>query len=154
MFYGNSLKSVVPQPSLMISENQYFFFMKSNTRYSVTAIIFVYSGGCAQQCVDISAPPPPQCLIVQCFFVRECIHKFPDWPPGARTANGTDLCHQLQLYRCFVSQSSEFCRHNPLCCFSTSVYCYFAIDSVRKLLDILSYISDSVQCAYFQAPSM
>jgi len=23
------------------------------------------------------------------------------------------------------SQSSEFCRHNPLCCFSTSVYCCF-----------------------------
>jgi hypothetical protein len=23
----------------------------------------------------------------------------------------------------FVSQSSEFCFHNPLCCFSTSVYC-------------------------------
>jgi hypothetical protein len=22
-----------------------------------------------------------------------CIQKFPDWPPGARTANGTDLCH-------------------------------------------------------------
>jgi hypothetical protein len=22
-----------------------------------------------------------------------------------------------------VSQCSEFCRHNPLCCFSTSVYC-------------------------------
>jgi hypothetical protein len=30
----------------------------------------------------------------------------------------------VQLYRYFVSQSSEFCRHNPLCCFSTSVYCY------------------------------
>jgi hypothetical protein len=29
----------------------------------------------------------------------------------------------VHLYRCFVSQSSEFCRHNPLCCFSTSVYC-------------------------------
>jgi hypothetical protein len=29
----------------------------------------------------------------------------------------------VQLYRCFVSQSSEFCRHNPLCCFSTSVCC-------------------------------
>jgi len=28
---------------------------------------------------------------------------------------------RLHLY--FVSQSSEFCRHNPLCCFSTSVYC-------------------------------
>jgi hypothetical protein len=32
----------------------------------------------------------------------------------------------VQLYRYFVSQSSEssqFCRHNTLCCFSTSVYC-------------------------------
>jgi hypothetical protein len=27
------------------------------------------------------------------------------------------------VYRYFVSQSSEFCRHNPLCCFSTIVYC-------------------------------
>jgi hypothetical protein len=26
----------------------------------------------------------------------------------------------VQLYRYFVSQYSEFCRHNPLCCFSTS----------------------------------
>jgi hypothetical protein len=26
----------------------------------------------------------------------------------------------VQLYRYFVSQSSEFCRHNPLCCFPTS----------------------------------
>jgi hypothetical protein len=26
----------------------------------------------------------------------------------------------VQLYRYFVSQSSEFCRHNPLCCFTTS----------------------------------
>jgi hypothetical protein len=24
---------------------------------------------------------------------RECIQKFPDWPSGARTANGTGLCH-------------------------------------------------------------
>jgi hypothetical protein len=31
----------------------------------------------------------------------------------------------VQLCRYFVSQSSEFCRHNPLCCcFSTSVYCF------------------------------
>jgi len=29
------------------------------------------------------------------------------------------------LYRYFVSQSSEFCRHNPLCCFPTSVCCRF-----------------------------
>jgi hypothetical protein len=62
--------------------------------------------------------------------------KFPDWPPVARNGNGTALCHWVQLYRYFVSQSSEFCRHNPLCCFSMSVYFYFVIDSVRKLLDI------------------
>jgi hypothetical protein len=50
--------------------------------------------------------------------------KFPDWPPGARSANGTALCPQMQLCRYFVSQPSEFCRHNPLLCFSTRVYCY------------------------------
>jgi hypothetical protein len=52
-----------------------------------------------------------------------CIQKFPEWLPGARTAKGAALCHWVQLYHYFVSQSSEFCRHNPLCCFSTSVYC-------------------------------
>jgi hypothetical protein len=55
--------------------------------------------------------------------VQGCIHKFPDWLPGARTSSGRAYCHCVQLYRYFVSQSSEFCRHNPLCCFSTSVYC-------------------------------
>jgi len=49
------------------------------------------------------------------------------------------------LCRYSVSQSSEFCRHNPLCCFLTSVYyckriLYFVIDSVRKLLDTSSYM--------------
>jgi len=82
------------------------------------------------------------------FFIfvktRGCIQKFPDWPSGARTANETVLCHQEQFYRSFVSQSSEFCFHNSLCCFSTSVYCckrIFRSDSVRKLLDILSYFT-------------
>jgi len=55
--------------------------------------------------------------------IRGCIQKFPDWPPRAKTANGTALCHWVQLYRYFVSQSSEFCQHNPSCCFSTNVYC-------------------------------
>jgi hypothetical protein len=54
--------------------------------------------------------------------IRGCIQKFPDWPPGARTANGTALCHLVQLYRYFVSQPSEFYLHNPLYGFSTSVY--------------------------------
>jgi bacterioferritin-associated ferredoxin len=43
----------------------------------------------------------------------------------------------MQLYRYFVSQCSEFSRHNPLCYFSTSVV-YFVIGSVRKLLVTLS----------------
>jgi len=44
------------------------------------------------------------------------------------------------LYRYFVSKSSEFCRHNPLCCFSMSVIAvYFVIDSVRELLDTSSH---------------
>jgi hypothetical protein len=48
-------------------------------------------------------------------MLRRCIQKFPERPPATRTANSTALC-----YRYFVSQSSEFCRHNTLCCFSTS----------------------------------
>jgi hypothetical protein len=31
--------------------------------------------------------------VVKEVYLRECIQKFPDWPPGARTANGTTLCH-------------------------------------------------------------
>jgi hypothetical protein len=61
-------------------------------------------------------------LVPHC-VLRGCIQKF-YLPPGARTATGTTLCHYVQLHRYFVSQSSEFCRYNPLCCFSTSVYCY------------------------------
>jgi hypothetical protein len=63
------------------------------------------------------------CVCVCVCVLRGCIQKFPDWPRGARTANGTALCHQVKLYRYFVSQSSEICRHNPLYCFLTSVYC-------------------------------
>jgi len=68
--------------------------------------------------------------------LRGCIQKLPDWPPGARTANGKALRHWAQLYRYFVSRSSEFCHHNSLCCFSTSLYCckrIFRYDSVRKI---------------------
>jgi hypothetical protein len=68
------------------------------------------------------APLPCDRREHSCICIGGCIQKFPDWPPGARTANGTALCHEVQLYRQFVSQSSEFCRHNLLCCFSTSVY--------------------------------
>jgi len=70
-----------------------------------------------------------------------CIKNFSDWLPGARTAYDRALCHWIQLYRYFVSRSSEFCHHNTLCFFSTSVYCKrtFRYDSVRKVLDTPSY---------------
>jgi hypothetical protein len=47
----------------------------------------------------------------------------------------------VQLYRYFVGQFSEFCRHNPLCFFQRVfiVVVHFVIDSVRELLDTLSY---------------
>jgi hypothetical protein len=32
---------------------------------------------------------------------------------------------RCKLCRYFASQSSEFCRHNPLCCFSKSVFFYY-----------------------------
>jgi hypothetical protein len=54
-----------------------------------------------------------------------CIQKFPNRPPGDRTANGTALCHLVQLYRYSLSQCSESSHHNRLCCLSTSVYCLF-----------------------------
>jgi len=47
--------------------------------------------------------------------MRGCNHKFPDWPHGARTANCTALCHQVQLYHHSVSRCIKFCRHNPFC---------------------------------------
>jgi hypothetical protein len=75
---------------------------------------------------------------------RGCTQKFPDWPPRARTANGTALCHYVQLYRYFVSQSSEFCRHNPLCCFSTSVYCCKSIFRYRLSAETFGYTPLSV----------
>jgi hypothetical protein len=64
---------------------------------------------------------------------------FPDWPPGARTANSTALCHQVQLYHYFVSLSSEFYCHNPLCCFSISVYCCKRIFHYRLRPETFGY---------------
>jgi hypothetical protein len=34
-------------------------------------------------------------------------------------------------YHYSVSQSSKFCRHNPSCCFSTSVFCFKRIFRYR-----------------------
>jgi hypothetical protein len=42
-------------------------------------------------------------VITEQLKLRGCIQKFPDWPPGARTANGVAPCHYVQLYHYFVS---------------------------------------------------
>jgi len=52
--------------------------------------------------------PLPMSHVLSDDIVRGCIQKLPNCPPGARTAKGTALCHQVHFYRYFVSQSSEF----------------------------------------------
>jgi hypothetical protein len=73
------------------------------------------------------------------FYVRECIQKFLDWPPAARTGNRTAVCHLVQLYRYFVRRYSEFCRHNPLYCFLATVYCCKHIFRYRLSPDTFGY---------------
>jgi hypothetical protein len=46
--------------------------------------------------------------------VQVCSQKFPDWPPGTRTANGSN---SLPLGTVVSRHSSEFCRHKHLCYF-------------------------------------
>jgi hypothetical protein len=51
---------------------------------------------------------------------------------------------QLSATRCsciaiIVSQSSESCRHNTLCCFSTSVYCYCCLFRYRLSPETFGY---------------
>jgi hypothetical protein len=58
---------------------------------------------------------------------------------GARIANGTAVCHYVQLYSYCVSKSSEFCRHNPLCGFSTGVYCCKRIFRYRLSPETFGY---------------
>jgi hypothetical protein len=49
----------------------------------------------------------------------------------------------------FVSRSSEFCRHNPLCCFSTSVHCC-CLFRYRLIPETFGYISvASHRCNFF-----
>jgi hypothetical protein len=64
--------------------------------------------------------------------------KFPDWPPGARTANDKVLCQYVQLYRHSASHSSAaaitLCVA-PQRVFIVVVIVDFIIDSVQKFLD-------------------
>jgi hypothetical protein len=54
----------------------------------------------------------------------------------SENCDDTALC---QLYRCFVSQSSRFCLHNTLCCFSTSAYCCYCLFHYRLCPETFGY---------------
>jgi len=56
-------------------------------------IILLYLVG-TQRFLTISQEPATgSCLESVAFSLWGCVQKFPDWPPGARTANGRALCH-------------------------------------------------------------
>jgi hypothetical protein len=59
------------------------------------------------------------------------------WSENYKWYSSLPLSAVLSL---FCSQSSEFCCHNPLCCFSTSVYCCLFRCKLRKFLDKLLYV--------------
>jgi hypothetical protein len=54
---------------------------------------------------------------------------YPKVSGGARTANGIALCHYAKLYRYFVSQSNEFCRHITLCVASQRVFIVISLST-------------------------
>jgi hypothetical protein len=78
-------------------------------------------------------------MVYRLLHIRGCIQKFPDWPLEARTENGRAVCHQVQLHRYLVSQSSEFCHPKPLCCFSTSVSCCYGLFRYRLSPETFGY---------------
>jgi hypothetical protein len=44
-------------------------------------------------------------------MIRECIQKFLDWEPGARTSNGTDRWGELDSTDSGWSPVAGFCEH-------------------------------------------
>jgi hypothetical protein len=68
------------------------------------------------------------------------MQKFSDWPPGARTANGTALCRWVQLYRYFVSESSEFFRQT-LCAASQFIIIVVVVVVIIIIIIIIIIIS-------------
>jgi len=57
----------------------------------------------------------------------------------------------MQLYRYLVSQSSEFFHHNPLCCFSMSVYCYCCLFRYRLSPKTFGYTLYMIPVQAFEA---
>jgi hypothetical protein len=60
----------------------------------------IFPGQCFLSVVQIMpkifrrlALPPSSAKRTSKESIQACIQKFPDWPPGVRTANVTALCH-------------------------------------------------------------
>jgi hypothetical protein len=74
--------------------------------------------------------------------VRGCIQKFPDWPPGERTANDTALSQWLNCIAIlWVSLVSYAAITLGIASQRLFIFVYFVIDSVRKRFDTPSYLS-------------
>jgi hypothetical protein len=94
--------------------------------YLTKAFVFPINYSCVSLVAMVKWPNGWQWIfIMSTAYIRECIQKFPDWLPGARTANGT-----AAITLCDASQW-------------VFVVIYFIIDSVQKLLDTPLYTSQS-----------
>jgi hypothetical protein len=85
-------------------------------------------------------------FIFGAIYIRGCTQKFPEQELPSAT--------RCTCIASFVSQSSEFCRHN-FCVVSQRVFIvvHFFIDSVRKLLDTPSYVVSSYLVAKNSNPT-
>jgi hypothetical protein len=75
-----------------------------------------------------------------CRNIRGYIQKFPDWPPGMRTANGKTAVTSCSCIAILCVSLVSFAAIT-LCVASQRVFIFilhFVIDSVQKLLDTLS----------------
>jgi hypothetical protein len=84
--------------------------------------------------------------------VRGCIQKFPDWPPGARTANGIQLSATRRIYISILCVSLVSFMAITLCVASQRVFAFVSVcfvrDSIRKLLGTPSYSTPILVAAY------
>jgi hypothetical protein len=70
-------------------------------------------------------------------FVRGCVQKFPDWPPGARAVTRCSCIPILWLSLVSFATMTLFVASQRV---FIVVSVYFIINSIRKLLDTPSYI--------------
>jgi len=70
-------------PSILGSR---FYLQRYQTRYDIFKYIF-------QDAVMNLWEVQQNAVFMWHYYLLRCIQKFPDWQPGARTANGTTFCH-------------------------------------------------------------